>query len=214
MRGRFITFEGIEGAGKSTVMEAAAELLRRHGLTVVVTREPGGTPLGEGVRRLLLDPEQRDMTPEAELLLIFAARAQHVSHCIRPALARGDWVLCDRFTDASYAYQGAGRGLGEARIAWLEDWIQNELRPDATVLLDCPVVEGLSRANGRGAADRFEAEQQAFFERVREAYCARARAAPQRFHTIDATRSVEVVRGEVEAVLRGMLAPGSGEEMV
>lgn len=153
---------------------------------MVATREPGGTTLGEGIRALLLEPGNRDMAPDCELLLVFAARAQHLAQVIRPALARGSWVVCDRFTDATYAYQGGGRAIASERIAILEDWVQGHLRPDLTLVLDLPVRLGLERARRRAAEDRFELEAEPFFERVRAAYLARARQHPARYRVIDA----------------------------
>ena len=191
--GRLITLEGGEGAGKSTVLEAVRDRLLARGIDVVVTREPGGTVLGEAVREIVLDPARRNLCAESELLLMFAARAQLVRELIRPALDAGQWVLSDRFTDASYAYQGAGRGQPESRIAELEGWAAL-LKPDLTLLLDLPIAEGLARAGGRGKADRIELESGDFFERVRAAYRARAAAEPARFRVIDATRSIDEVR--------------------
>ena len=191
--GRLITLEGGEGAGKSTVLEAVRDRLLARGIDVVVTREPGGTVLGEAVRGIVLDPARRNLCAESELLLMFAARAQLVRELIRPALDAGQWVLSDRFTDASYAYQGAGRGQPESRIAELEGWAAL-LKPDLTLLLDLPIAEGLARAGGRGKADRIELESGDFFERVRAAYRARAAAEPTRFRVIDATRSIDEVR--------------------
>jgi dTMP kinase len=194
--GRLITLEGGEGAGKSTVLDAIRERLTQHGIDVVVTREPGGTVLGEAVREIVLDPVRRNLCAESELLLMFAARAQLVRELIRPALDSGQWVVSDRFTDASYAYQGAGRGQPEARIAELEAWAAG-IRPDLTLLLDLPIAEGLARAGGRGRADRIELESADFFERVRAAYRARAAAEPGRFRVIDATRGIGDVRAAV-----------------
>lgn len=200
-RGRFITVEGIEGAGKSTQMDVMREFLTARGIRAVITREPGGTPLGEAVRRLLLDPDNRGMSSDAELLLVFAARAEHIHGVIEPALARGDWVLSDRFTDATFAYQGGGRGIEAARIAVLEDWVQGALRPDLTLLLDVPVDVGMARISGRGRADRFEREEHAFFERIRDSYLQRAAAEPRRLRRIDASAPVEQVSRQVcEAV--------------
>jgi dTMP kinase len=193
MSGRLITLEGGEGAGKSTVLDAVRERLESRGIGVIVTREPGGTVLGEIVREIVLDPSRRNLCAESELLLMFAARAQLVRELIRPALDAGQWVLSDRFTDASYAYQGAGRGQPEQRIAELEQWAAG-LKPDLTLLLDIPVADGLARAGGRGKADRIELESRDFFERVRVAYRARATAEPARFRVIDATRSLDEVR--------------------
>jgi dTMP kinase len=192
-RGRLITLEGGEGAGKSTVLDAVRERLASRGIDVVVTREPGGTALGEAVRAIVLDPARRELCPESELLLMFAARAQLVRELIMPALDAGRWVLSDRFTDASFAYQGAGRGQPVERIADLERWAAT-IRPDLTLLLDLPVADGLARASGRGEADRIEREASEFFERVRAAYRARAVAEPDRFRVIDATRSIADVR--------------------
>lgn len=196
-RGRFITVEGIEGAGKSTQMDVIREFLDDRGRRVVVTREPGGTPLSETVREVLLDPENRGMSSDAELLLMFAARAEHLHKVIEPALDSGEWVLCDRFTDATFAYQGGGRGVEPARIAVLEQWVQGELRPDLTLLLDLPVAAGRARIAERGRPDRFEREDDAFFERIRASYLERAAAEPQRFRCIDASASVERVSREV-----------------
>ena len=193
MSGRLITLEGGEGAGKSSVLDAVRERLESRGVAVIVTREPGGTVLGEAVREIVLDPARRNLCAESELLLMFAARAQLVRELIRPALDAGQWVLSDRFTDASYAYQGAGRGQPEQRIAELEHWAAG-LKPDLTLLLDIPVADGLARAGGRGKADRIELESSDFFERVRAAYRARAAAEPARFRVIDATRSLAEVR--------------------
>ena len=201
MRGKFITVEGVEGVGKSTNMAFIAGFLRERGMDVVETREPGGTPTGEAIRELLLDARRTDIHTDTELLLMFAARAQHLAELIRPALERGQWVLCDRFTDATYAYQGGGRGVPAARIAVLEDWVQGELRPDLTILLDLPVGDGLQRAAGRSEPDRFEQEQQAFFERVRAAYLARAESAPQRYRVIDASPELAEVQARLRAVL-------------
>ncbi|RMG31293.1 MAG: dTMP kinase [Gammaproteobacteria bacterium] len=202
-RGRFITVEGGEGVGKTTSLAFIAEYIRARGHRVVCTREPGGTPLGEALRGLLLDPRYQGMDPECELLLMFAARAQHLSERIRPALARGEWVLCDRFTDATYAYQGYGRGLPLAQIEALERMVQQGLQPDLTLVLDMPPAEGLERAGKRSAPDRFEQERLAFFERVRTGYLARAREAPERCCVIDAARPP----AQVEAAIQAALAP-------
>lgn len=204
-RGLFITVEGSEGVGKSTCMELIVEELSRSGLKIVNTREPGGTGLGEAIREVLLDTRWTGMARDAELLLMFAARAEHIDKVIGPALARGDCVVSDRFTDATYAYQGAGRGMPQARIATLEDWTQGGLRPDVTLLLDVDVATGLGRASRRGEADRFEQEQQAFFERVRECYLARARAEPDRFYVIDTGRGLDEVGRDVRDVVRAAI---------
>jgi dTMP kinase len=198
--GRLITLEGGEGAGKSTVLDAVRQRLEARGVDVVVTREPGGTVLGEAVREIVLDPARRNIAAESELLLMFAARAQLVRELIRPALDAGRWVLSDRFTDASYAYQGGGRGQPEARIAELEGWAA-AMKPDLTLLLDLPIGEGLARIGGRGAADRIELESRDFFERVRAAYRARAAAEPERFRVIDASRPVDQVRAAACAAI-------------
>lgn len=205
MSGLFITLEGPEGAGKSTNREYLAEHLRSQGVDVLLTREPGGTPLAERIRELLLAPSDELMHPDTELLLVFAARAQHLAEVIRPALARGTVVLCDRFTDATYAYQGGGRGLSVARIATLEQFVQGELRPDLTLVFDLPVEVGLARAAARGRLDRFEQEGQAFFEAVRQAYLARAEATPERYRLIDAALPLEQVQRAIDTLLPEIL---------
>lgn len=204
-RGCFITIEGGEGVGKTTNMEFVAALIRSAGKTLVCTREPGGTPLGERLRELLLDPRYRGMAPDCELLMMFAARAQHLEERIRPALARGEWVLCDRFTDATYAYQGYGRGLPLAHIEMLERMVQQGLQPDLTLILDLPPARGLARAEARSTPDRFEREQLAFFERVREGYLARAREAPERCRVIDAGQDLDRVRAQIREALQPLL---------
>ena len=200
-KGLLITLEGIEGAGKSTLLDFAGELLRRAGRAVVLTREPGGTATGERIRALLLDRASVDLSDEAELLLIFAARAQHLAEVIRPALSAGEIVLCDRFIDASYAYQGGGRGLAAERIRQLEDWTLGGLAPDLTLLFDLEVATGLARAGGRGEADRFERQGRAFFERARAAYLDRAAQAPERFRQIDAAAPLPRVKQRLAAIL-------------
>ena len=208
MRGRFITFEGGEGAGKSTQIARAADWLRERGVEVVLTREPGGTPRAERLRAVLLERDAEPMPQACELLLMFAARATHLDNLVRPAVRRGAWVLCDRFTDATYAYQGGGRGLPEAQIDALVDIVHPDLQPDLTLLLDLPVAAGLARAthrNGAGGPDRFESEQQAFFERVRATYLARAGAEPGRFRVIDAAATPDAVSGAVQAALGDLL---------
>lgn len=187
-RGRFITLEGIEGAGKSTQIVSLMEELARCGIDALATREPGGTPEAEAIRSLLVDPANHSLGKDAEALLVFAARAEHIEKVIRPALDRGLWVVSDRFTDATFAYQGAGREIDSQRIAVLEEWVQGDLRPDLTLVLDLPVSEGRARIRGR-RADRFEREGDAFFERIRAAYLERARAAPERYRIIDASAS-------------------------
>jgi dTMP kinase len=197
MRGRFITLEGSEGSGKSTNLAFIHRQLQDAGIEVVLTREPGGTPLAEKIRELLLDHKQAAMCSDTELLLMFAARAQHLQELIVPALNAGKWVLCDRFTDATYAYQGAGRGISEERIAVLEQWVQGALRPDLTFFLDLPVAQGLARAGERSTPDRFEREQLDFFERVRQGYLSQAEREPQRYRVIDAAVPLEQVQADL-----------------
>lgn len=203
IRGKFITIEGSEGVGKTTQIAALRDSLAERGLDVVVTREPGGTPRAERIRELLLTPTDEPMPMTCELLLMFAARATHIENLIRPALERGAWVVCDRFTDATYAYQGEGRGVRRDEIANLERFVQAELRPDLTLLLDAPIEIGAARAAARDGAgdtrDRFEQERQDFFERVRNAYLERARAQPGRFAIIDATADRESVQQAIRA---------------
>jgi dTMP kinase len=193
MKGRLISLEGGEGAGKSTLLAGLRAHFERSGMDVLHTREPGGTPVGEAIRALVLDPAHRGMAVETELLLMFAARAQLVRETLQPALASGRWVLCDRFTDASYAYQGGGRGIDAARIGELERIATGGLKPDLTLLLDLPVAHGRARASQRGDADRIEAERDDFFERVRATYLARAQAEPGRFRVIDASQPADAV---------------------
>ena len=202
MRGRFITMEGGEGAGKSTMMSRVAAWLENAGHRVIRTREPGGTDLAEKLREILLDRDNNSLSGRAELLLMFAARAQHLEELIRPALARGDWVLCDRFTDATWAYQGGGRGLPRHEIETLEKLVHGDLQPDLTLLLDLPVEQGLKRAARRSQADRFEQESALFFEQVRNTYLERAAAAPERFAVIDASGNMIGVWSQIESVLR------------
>ena len=200
-RGKFISLEGGEGAGKSTLLAGLRACIEARGVDLLLTREPGGTTLGEAVRGIVLDPALRGMAAETELLLMFASRAQLVRELIEPALAAGRWVLCDRFTDASYAYQGGGRGQPVERIEALEQWATGGLAPDLTLLLDLPVATGRARAAGRGEADRIEVEADAFFERVRAAYRTLAAAQPQRFRVIDASHSPEeVLRAAEQAI--------------
>lgn len=210
--GRFLTLEGSEGVGKSTNLRFIAEHLAAAGVNCVVTREPGGTPLAEEIRSLLLAPREERVAPSTELLLMFAARAQHLETVIRPALARGDWVLCDRFTDATWAYQGGGRGLDTAPIAWLENYVQGTLRPDCVFLLDIDVATGLARARSRaGGGDRFESEQLAFFERVRAAYLARAKQDPPRYRVIDAGQRLDAVQCALARELDALLRSAGGK---
>jgi dTMP kinase len=202
VRGKFITVEGIEGVGKSTNIAFIHKLIQTTGIDVVTTREPGGTPLGEAIRGLLLDPHYTGMNPDCELQLMFAARAEHLARVILPALGQGKWVLCDRFTDATYAYQGGGRGIAREKIARLEQWVQGDFRPDLTVLLDVPVAIGLTRAGNRGTLDRFEQEQVDFFERVRQAYLELARTHDGRYRVIDASQPLTTVQRQLDTVLR------------
>jgi len=203
--GLFITLEGPEGAGKSTNREYLASRLRTEGIDVVLTREPGGTPLAERIRDLLLAPSDESMHADTELLLVFAARAQHLAQVIRPALARGAIVLCDRFTDATYAYQGGGRGLSQERIAVLEAFVQGQLRPDLTLVFDLPVEIGLARASARGQLDRFEQEGRSFFDAVRSTYLNRAKAAPERYRLVDAALPLAEVQQSLDALLPQLL---------
>lgn len=205
MSGLFITLEGPEGAGKSTNREYLAECLRAEGVEVLLTREPGGTPLAERIRELLLAPSDEAMCADTELLLMFAARAQHLDAVIRPALRRGVVVLCDRFTDATFAYQGGGRGLSVERIGILEDFVQGALRPDLTLIFDLPVEMGLSRAAARGQLDRFEREGRAFFEAVRTTYLQRADAVPSRYRVIDAGQPLIQVQRALDQLLPELL---------
>lgn len=204
-RGKFITIEGGEGVGKSTQLALLREWLSTFGHEVVFTREPGGTARAERIRELLLEHGEEPMPQMCELLLMFAARATHVENVIRPALARDAWVVCDRFTDATYAYQGGGRGMDMKQIAVLEQWVQQELRPDLTLLLDAPLDLSSARAQGRnhatGSIDRFEREQRDFFERVRGVYLARAQREPQRFAVIDASGDRDAVATAIRAAI-------------
>ena len=200
-RGMFITLEGGEGAGKSTNLAFVRQWLQAAGREVLVTREPGGTELGERVRDILLHSRELHISPESEILLMFAARAEHITRVIRPALASGKVVLCDRFTDATYAYQGGGRGIAAERIAAIEDWVQGELRPDLTLLFDVAVDAGRQRAGERSAPDRFERENDDFFARVRAAYLARAHSDPGRIRVIDAGQSLKGVEEQIRTVL-------------
>jgi len=199
--GKFITLEGIDGAGKSTHLDWLREALVQRGHEVVVTREPGGTPLGETLRGLLLN---HHMHLETEALLMFASRREHLAEVIVPALQQGKWVISDRFTDASFAYQGGGRGIDEARLGILEDWVQQGLQPNLTLLFDVPLEVARQRLSANASLDRFEQEQQDFFQRVREAYLRRAAQFPARIRVIDSARSLPVIRAELETLIAGL----------
>lgn len=205
-RGRFITLEGGEGVGKSTNLQFIQRLLAQKQIDVLLTREPGGTEVAEKIRQLLLEKHSESITPQTELLLVFAARSQHLQHVILPALAQGKWVLSDRFTDATYAYQGGGRHMDSQLIAWLETAVQGELRPDLTLLLDAPVETGLLRARHRGKLDRFESEQRDFFQRVRQAYLTRARQNPQRYAIIDAALPLAEVQTQISQAIETLIS--------
>jgi dTMP kinase len=205
IRGKFITLEGGEGVGKTTNMVFIKDYLQQHNIPVVVTREPGGTELAEKIRQLLLDKNSEVISETAELLLMFAARAQHIKHVIEPALAHGHWVLCDRFTDATYAYQGGGRNMKISTIKWLENLVQGTLRPDLTLLLDAPVEVGIARARERSTFDRFELEKLSFFENVRRAYLLQAELYPERIKLIRANQPLLDVQREIAEVLRTLL---------
>lgn len=204
-RGQFITFEGTEGVGKSTQLVNAADTLKALGVDYIVTREPGGTPMAESIRELLLAPRGEPVNDMTELLLMFAARAQHLHTRILPELEAGRWVLCDRFTDATFAYQGGGRGVPVERIAQLENLVQGSFRPDQVILLDAPVETGMTRARHRGELDRFEQEAVAFFERIRQTYLERAAADPGRYHIVDAAQPLEAVSRDVTSLVQGLV---------
>jgi dTMP kinase len=204
-RGKFLTIEGTEGVGKSTNLAFVADWLRARGIEVIVTREPGGTPLAEEIRSLLLSKRDEPVDEAAELLLVFAARAQHLAQVIKPAMARGAWVLSDRFTDATYAYQGGGRGLSKSTIEQLEQLVQGDLRPDLTLILDIDVELGLNRARQRGELDRFESETIGFFEQVRAAYRQRAVVAPERYALVDAAQTLDAVQADIDKLLSALL---------
>jgi dTMP kinase len=204
-RGKFLTIEGTEGVGKSTNLAFVADWLRARGIEVIVTREPGGTPLAEEIRSLLLSKREESVDETAELMLVFAARAQHLAQVIKPALARGAWVLSDRFTDATYAYQGGGRGLSKSTIEQLEQLVQGDLRPDLTLILDIDVELGLHRARQRGELDRFESETIEFFERVRTAYRQRAEAASERYAVVDAGQELIAVQADINRLLSKLI---------
>jgi len=201
MQAQFITIEGGEGVGKSSNIAFILSYLKDKAIDVVSTREPGGTELSEKIRDLLLDAKNKSMVSDTELLLMFAARAQHLEALIKPSLKKGKWVLCDRFTDATYAYQGGGRGISMQRIATLEEWVQGDLRPDLTILLDLPIEIGMQRASERSTPDRIEQEKTHFFEAVRQCYLKMAANSPQRYRVIDASQTLEQVQKDIAAVL-------------
>lgn len=196
-KAQFITLEGVEGVGKTTNLNLIADFLRKAGKSVVTTREPGGTFIAEKIRALLLDHDNEPLTTETELLLMFSARSQHIEQVINPALKSGKWVVCDRFTDATYAYQGGGRNFSFDHIAWLEKFVQKGLSPDLTILLDLPVSVGLKRAANRSQPDRFESEEQAFFDKVRNVYLKRAEIENERFCLIDASKELQQVQHQI-----------------
>lgn len=202
MKNLFITIEGIEGVGKSTAIHFVASYLEARQLPLCVTREPGGTAIGEQIRHILLAPASQEMVADTELLLFFASRAQHLTEVIKPALAAGKSVICDRFTDASYAYQVGGRGIAAEKVTVLENWVQGELRPNFTLLLDAPVEVALARAKGRQAVDRIEAETVSFFEKVRAYYLQRAEGESERFKIIDAQQSLLTVQSDIQQWLQ------------
>lgn len=206
MSGLFITFEGPEGAGKSTNLTVFAQALRERGCDPLLTREPGGTPIAEQIREVLLSMHEEPMHADTELLLMFAARAQHLNGLIRPALAAGQLVISDRFTDATYAYQGGGRGIDPQRIAQLESWVQGDLKPDLVIVFDVPVAVGMARARARSELDRFELEHQSFFEAVRNTYLQRASADPQRYRVVDASGNLTEVREAMQPLIDEVVA--------
>jgi dTMP kinase len=206
-KGAFVTLEGVDGAGKSTHVQWLVDELTSRGLHVVSTREPGGTPLGEQLRQMVLN---QSMTLETETLLMFAARCEHIRDVIQPALDAGHWVVCDRFTDATYAYQGGGRGMDKARIQALEQWVQGDLQPDRTWLFDVPLSVARERLDRGLPLDRFEKEDETFFGRTRDAYLGRTVAQPGRFRVVDSTRSIEDIRAEISSQLDELVAEFSG----
>lgn len=203
-KGRFITIEGIEGAGKTTAIQLIRQWLEKANIPFIASREPGGTPLAESLRELVLHPPEEAACETTELLLLFAARAQHLAKVVIPALSAGQWVISDRFTDATYAYQGGGRGIADEKIAFLEDFVQQALRPDIVILLDVPVAQSLARLQSRGQLDRIEQESAGFFERVRAKYKARAASDPARYRIIDNSGSVEALQIALEGIMKAI----------
>jgi dTMP kinase len=208
IKGRFITLEGSEGAGKTTNMFYIKDICEAKGFKVICTREPGGTNISEKIRELLLDKNNNSLLTDTELLLMFAARSQHLNELIIPALNRGDWVISDRFTDASFAYQGGGRGMSWERISRLRDWVQGKLRPDLTLLFDLPVKTGMARAKKRGPTDRFEQEDIEFFDKVRQGYFRIATEEKQRFSIVDANQTEAQVKKQVEEIVSDFINNG------
>ncbi len=204
-KGKFITLEGGEGVGKSTNLSFIKQLLEEQGLTVITTREPGGTVFAENIRQLLLQNQQEVVSETTELLLMFAARAQHIEQVIKPALLQGSWVLCDRFTDSTFAYQGGGRGMDTRVIEWLEENVQADIKPELTLLLDAPIAIGMDRANKRGELDRFELEKNEFFEKVRATFLLRAANNPRVIKTINAAQTLDKVQAEIATVIKAVL---------
>lgn len=203
-KGLFITFEGAEGVGKSTAIKYVDQLLNQANITHILTREPGGTEIAEAIRKTLLAHYQETMSVKTELLLMFASRAQHLEKIIKPSLLKGQHVLCDRFTEASYAYQGGGRGINAKHIAYLENWVQDEIRPDWVILFDAPVEVGLARIRGRESEDRIESEKIEFFERVRDIYLARAKQFPEKFKIINAEKPVADIQLQLKEIIKNI----------
>ncbi len=206
MGGKFITVEGIEGVGKSTNIDFLSSIIEEHGFSVLCTREPGGTPMAERIRKMLLEHGDEPLPDIAESLLFFASRSLHICNTIRPALAAGQWVVCDRFTDASRAYQGHGRGLDLERINLMAEWVQEDLQPDLTILLDAPAQVGMERAAKRGEADRLDSEEASFYQRVRDGYLGLAAADPDRFAVVDASQELEQVRAAIAVEINRLLS--------
>ena len=202
---RFISLEGSEGVGKTTSLKFVQSFVEAQGNEVIITREPGGTPMAEEIRNILLSEREEPVDVDTELLLMFAARTQHVNQVIKPALKAGKWVICDRFVDASYAYQGGGRGISFSRLQQLEKWSLGDFKPDVTLLLDMSSSEGIARTKKRGKADRFEIEKMAFYKKIRNAYLERAKMEPERIHIINAAPAVEIVQSEIRSILQQYL---------
>ena len=205
MRGRFITVEGIEGVGKSTNIDYLSSVIESKGIDVLCTREPGGTPMAERIRQMLLEHGDEPLPDIAESLLFFASRSLHINNAIKPALAEGRWVVCDRFTDASRAYQGYGRGLGVERINMMAEWVHGDLQPDLTLLLDAPIEVGMARTEERGGADRLDSQTASFYQTVRDAYLGLSAAEPERFAVIDATQSLHQVQVDIAVEINRLL---------